>query len=76
MSNISKIGSRVETSVQAGKAPPVAPASRLLASIYRDIGLAAVACGLDMPVDSLDADIGIAVKRGARYIHLMPRAKS
>jgi hypothetical protein len=76
MSNISEIETRAETAFAAAKSSPPAPASRLLASIYRDIGLAAVACGLDMPAETLDADVGIAVKRGARYIHLMPRTKA
>ncbi len=47
--------------------------SRLLAGIYRDIGLAAVAFGLELPIDDLDAEIVASVKRGARYIYLMPK---
>jgi hypothetical protein len=76
MSNLSEDRGRVETPGLSAKAPPVARPSRLLQSIYRDIGLAAVAAGLEMPVDSLDAEVGNAIRRGARYIHLMPRSKS
>ncbi len=47
--------------------------SRLLAGIYRDIGLAAVAFGLELPIESLDPDVIASVKRGARYIYLMPK---
>ncbi len=54
--------------------PPAAVRpSRLMAGVYRDIGLAAVAAVLDMPVDQLDRDVADAVRRGARYICLMPR---
>jgi hypothetical protein len=75
MSNLSEIRARGETSSVSAKAPPVAPPSRLLAGIYRDIGLAAVAAGLDMPAETLEAEVGNAIKRGARYIRLMPRSK-
>ena len=47
--------------------------SRLLSGIYRDIGLAAVASGLEIQMDQLAPEICEAVKRGSRYIHLMPR---
>ncbi len=54
---------------------PSGPArpSRLLSSIYHDIGMAAVAVGLDLPADSHDSDAHEAVKRGNRYIYLMPK---
>jgi len=56
-------------------AAPSGPArpSRLLASIYHDIGMAAVAVSLELPVDSLDPEAHEAVKRGNRYIFLMPK---
>lgn len=53
---------------------PVAPRSgRLLAGIYHDIGLAAVAQGLKIDVSGLEDETAQAVSRGARYIQLMPR---
>ena len=67
---------------QALGPPPVAlPAapngaarpSRLLAGIYHDIGLAAVAIGLELPFESLEPAAHEAVRRGARYIFLMPK---
>ncbi len=75
MSNLSEIGGRAEPSAALAKPPPIRRPSRLMESIYHDIGLAAVAAGLEMPAESLDAEIGNAIKRGARYIHLMPRTK-
>ena len=47
--------------------------SRLLSGIYHDIGMAAVANGLNLSLDSLDHEAHESVKRGARYIFLMPR---
>ena len=47
--------------------------SRLLAGIYHDIGMAAVALGLELPLESLDPAVHEAVRRGARYIYLMPK---
>jgi hypothetical protein len=47
--------------------------SRLLAGIYHDIGMAAVALSLELSVESLDKDAHEAVKRGNRYIYLMPK---
>jgi hypothetical protein len=47
--------------------------SRLLAGIYHDIGMAAVAMSLDLAIDSLEPETHEAVRRGNRYIHLMPR---
>jgi hypothetical protein len=50
-----------------------ARAGRLLERIYRDIGLAAVAHELDLSADDLEPKLSEAVKRGARYIYLMPK---
>ena len=47
--------------------------SRLLAGIYRDIGLAAVALSLDISADGLEPEVHEAVRRGSRYIFLMPK---
>ena len=47
--------------------------SRLLAGIYHDIGMAAVALGLELAIDSLEPEAHEAVRRGNRYIHLMPK---
>ena len=47
--------------------------SRLLAGIYHDIGMAAVATSLDLAIDSLEPEAHEAVRRGNRYIHLMPK---
>ena len=48
-------------------------AGRLLERIYRDVGLAAVAQELDLSADDLEPELSEAVKRGARYIYLMPK---
>ena len=48
-------------------------ASRLLERIYRDVGLAAVAHELELSADDFEPELSEAVKRGARYIHLMPK---
>ena len=57
--------------------PPTRPGaqrpSQLLAGIYHDIGMAAVALGLELAIDSLEPEAHEAVRRGNRYIHLMPR---
>lgn len=53
----------------AGAARP----SRLMAGIYHDIGMAAVAMCLDLPVETLEPAAHESVKRGARYIYLMPK---
>ncbi len=49
--------------------PPIleqrAGQSRLLARLYRDIGLAAVATELGLSPDALPPDVGAAVARGA-----------
>ena len=54
------------------KKPPPRP-SRLLSNIYRDIGLAAVAISLEIPVEGLEPEVHEAVRRGSRYIFLMPK---
>ena len=48
-------------------------ARRLLERIYRDVGLAAVARELELSADDLEPELSEAVKRGARYIYLMPK---
>jgi hypothetical protein len=47
--------------------------SRLLAAIYHDIGMAAVAECLKLSLDGLDAEAHESIKRGSRYIFLMPK---
>jgi hypothetical protein len=47
--------------------------SRLLTGIYHDIGMAAVALGLELEVATLEPPVHDAVRRGARYICLMPK---
>jgi hypothetical protein len=64
-------GSTSNKSVTSSTATP----SRLMMGIYRDIGLAAVAMGLEVRIEELEAEVVEAVKRGSRYIHLMPRAE-
>jgi hypothetical protein len=54
-------------------ATPTQRPSRLLAGIYHDIGMAAVAMSLELPAESLGPAEHEAVKRGARYIYLMPK---
>ncbi len=44
-----------------------------MAGIYHDIGMAAVAIGLDLQIESLEPAAHQSVKRGSRYIYLMPR---
>jgi len=70
---------------QSSTPPPVAlPAasqalqrpSRLMAGIYHDIGMAAVAISLELQFDSLEPAAHEAVKRGSRYIYLMPKRQS
>jgi hypothetical protein len=75
MSNFREAGGNVEAFPEPAKPPPTARPSRLLANIYHDIGLAAVAAVLETSPENLDADVVDAIKRGARYIHLMPRSK-
>ncbi len=47
-----------------------ARASRLLAGIYRSVGLAAVAGELELTADDLEPELRKLVKRGARYLVL------
>ena len=47
--------------------------SRLLTGIYHDIGMAAVALGLDLPLEGLEPAAHESVRRGNRYIYLMPK---
>lgn len=60
--------------------PPASQAlqrpSRLMAGIYHDIGMAAVAISLELEFSSLEPAAHEAVKRGARYIYLMPKRQS
>jgi len=44
--------------------------SRLLARLYHEIGLAAVAFELDVEVEALEPDSYEAIRRGARYLNL------
>jgi len=65
------------TSDMAGPSGPTLKAesarpSRLMARIYRDIGLAAVASELALLSDDLEPELIEAVKRGSRYLYLMP----
>ena len=46
---------------------------RLLARVCGDVGLAAVANALEIPTIDLDLELDEAIKRGARYIFLMPK---
>ena len=55
--------------------PRVARPSRLMARIYRDIGLAAVAGELGLPTAEFEPELSEAVKRGERYLYLMPKAE-
>jgi hypothetical protein len=48
-----------------------ARASRLLAGIYRSVGLAAVAGELELAPDDFEPDLRKAVRRGARYLSLV-----
>lgn len=62
----------------AARPAPIAPASktppsRLLAGIDHDIGMAAVATGLNLPAEMLEGEAQESVKRGSRYIFLMPK---
>jgi hypothetical protein len=42
--------------------------SKLLSRLYRDVGLAAVAAELDLPVNTLEPEIAEAVERGAALL--------
>jgi hypothetical protein len=48
-----------------------ARASRLLAGIYRSVGLAAVAGELELPPDEFEPDLRKLIRRGARYLALV-----
>jgi hypothetical protein len=48
--------------------------SRLMARICRDIGLAAVVSELELSVDGFEPELVESVKRGARYVYLMPKS--
>ena len=54
----------------ADRAELKARASRLLAGIYRSVGLAAVAGELKLPLDDFEPELRKLVKRGARYLVL------
>jgi hypothetical protein len=43
--------------------------------MYRDVGLAAVANALEIPPHDLNAELGEAIRRGARYLFLMPKIR-
>jgi hypothetical protein len=47
---------------------------RLMQRIYRDVGLAAVARELELSTPDLETEVVEAVKRGARYVYLAPKA--
>jgi hypothetical protein len=61
-----------KTQIAVPRLPAAPRPSRLLAGIYHDIGMAAVAAGLSLDLSGIDADALQSVQRGARYIHLMP----
>jgi hypothetical protein len=68
MAHTSDMAGPSGSTVKAESARP----SRLMARIYRDIGLAAVANELALPADDLEPELIEAVKRGSRYLYLMP----
>ena len=68
--------SSAPTQAAATRTPAAPRPSRLLVGIYHDIGMAAVAQGLAIDVAALDEDVLQSVRRGARYIHLMPSRES
>ena len=47
----------------------------LLARMYRDVGLAAVANALEIPASDLDFELAEAIRRGERYLFLMPKIR-
>jgi hypothetical protein len=47
----------------------------LFARMYRDIGLAIVADALEISTSDLDFEHAEAIRRGARYLLLMPKPK-
>jgi hypothetical protein len=54
----------------ADRAGVKARAQRLLAGIYRSVGLAAIANEFSLPPDDFDPELHKAVKRCARYLYL------
>jgi hypothetical protein len=48
----------------------------LMARIYRDIGLAAVAGALEISTADFDPELGESIKRGARYLFLRPQSSA
>ena len=44
----------------------------VLARIYRDIGLAAVANALDLPTVEFDSELAASIERGGLYLLLPP----
>ena len=71
MANTSDMAGPSGTTAKIESARP----SRLMARIYRDIGLAAVASELALLTDDLEPELIEAVKRGSRYLYLMPRTQ-
>ena len=61
--------------LSSSEAIPEARPSRLMQRIYRDVGLAAVARELELSADDLEPELSEAVRRGARFVFLMPRSK-
>jgi hypothetical protein len=49
--------------------------SSLLARFYSDAGLAAVANALEIPAGDLDVELAESIRRGARYLFLMPKTR-
>jgi hypothetical protein len=49
--------------------------SSLLARFYSDAGLAAVANALEIPAGDLNVELAEAIRRGARYLFLMPKIR-
>ena len=47
----------------------------LLARLYSDAGLAAVASALEIPAGDLDVELAAAIRRGARYLFLTPKIR-
>jgi hypothetical protein len=68
MTHISDMAGPSGPTTKAESARP----SRLMARIYRDIGLAAVASELALLSADLEPELIEAVKRGSRYLYLMP----
>ena len=56
--------------------PADEPRERLIAKIYRDIALAAIAAELQMPASGMEPELGDAVKRGVRYIEFLLKSRA